>query len=67
MNKTYRAVIGAFPVGMFPTLRDVHFASEPESCALWVAHDLLQQNKWNIAEVSSLPQALFRISIYSLG
>jgi hypothetical protein len=43
--------MGAFPVGMFPTLRDVHFASEPESCALWVAHDLLQQKKWNLSEV----------------
>jgi hypothetical protein len=51
MNKTYRAVMGAFPPGMFPTLRDVHFASEPESCALWVVQDLMLKKKWTLSEV----------------
>lgn len=41
MNKTYRAVMGAFHSGMFPTLRNVSFASEPESWALYTIQDML--------------------------
>lgn len=42
MNKTYRAVMGAFHSGMFPKLRNVSFASEPESWALYTIQHLLQ-------------------------
>jgi hypothetical protein len=53
MNKTYRAVMGAFPYGMFPTLRDIYFTSEPESSALWVVQDLVAKESWKLRKVRS--------------
>ncbi|KUJ12158.1 uncharacterized protein LY89DRAFT_688619 [Mollisia scopiformis] len=41
MNKTFRAAMGAFHSGMFPTIRNVSFASEPESWALYTIQNLL--------------------------
>ncbi len=35
--------MGAFHLGMFPTLRSVSFASEPESWALYTIQDMLQK------------------------
>ncbi|KAI9777865.1 MAG: hypothetical protein M1839_008542 [Geoglossum umbratile] len=40
MNELFRAVVGAFPRGMFPTLRDIYFVPEPEACALYTIQDL---------------------------
>ncbi|KAI9786203.1 MAG: hypothetical protein M1839_007613 [Geoglossum umbratile] len=45
MNKTFRAVVGAFPQGMFPTLRDISFTSEPEACALYTIQDLITNDR----------------------
>jgi hypothetical protein len=44
MNKTYRAVIGAFPKAIFPTLRDISFTSEPEAWALYTVQDMLKND-----------------------
>ncbi|KAI0127153.1 hypothetical protein BJ170DRAFT_363890 [Xylariales sp. AK1849] len=44
MNKTFRAVRGALPRRMFPTLRDISFTPEPEACALYTVQDLLVQD-----------------------
>ena len=51
MNKTYRAVMGAFPSGRFPTLRDIYFTSEPEASALWVVQDLVAKENWKLHKV----------------
>ncbi|KAI9868849.1 MAG: hypothetical protein M1813_004700 [Trichoglossum hirsutum] len=45
INKTFRAVLGAFHGGMFPTLRDFYFTSEPEACALYTAQDLVKKDR----------------------
>ncbi|KAF2813601.1 uncharacterized protein BDZ99DRAFT_568759 [Mytilinidion resinicola] len=41
MNKTFRAITGAFQKGMFKTLRDIYFSTEPEACALNTIQELL--------------------------
>ncbi|CZR58710.1 uncharacterized protein PAC_08602 [Phialocephala subalpina] len=40
MNKFYRAVRGAFPDAMFPTLRNISFVSEFESWILYTVQDM---------------------------
>jgi hypothetical protein len=55
MNKTFRAVMGAFPPGMFPTLRDVSFISEPEACALYTIQDMLKKNLTTLIKVRLPP------------
>jgi len=44
MNNLFRAVVGAFPEGMFPTLRDIYFVPEPEACALYIVQDLIMES-----------------------
>jgi hypothetical protein len=48
MNKTYRAVTGAFRKGMYPTLRDIYFSTEPEACALNTVSELLAQDRHSL-------------------
>ena len=48
MNKTYRAVTGAFRNAMYPTLRDIYFSTEPEACALNTVSELLAQDRHSL-------------------
>jgi hypothetical protein len=60
MNKTYRAVVGAFAKGMFPTLRDISFASEPEAWALYIVQDLVKKGHDILIPVSIHPECTIR-------
>jgi hypothetical protein len=44
MNKTFRAVAGAFHKGMFPKLRGISLTPEPEACALYTVQDMLMKD-----------------------
>ncbi|KAF2866044.1 hypothetical protein BDV95DRAFT_584773 [Massariosphaeria phaeospora] len=43
VNKTYRAVMAAFPKLMYGNVRDVYMTTEPEACALYTVTELLAE------------------------
>ncbi|KAK5653400.1 hypothetical protein OQA88_8885 [Cercophora sp. LCS_1] len=47
LNKTYRAVTGAFSKKMFPTRRNIYLVPEPEACAVFTVQDMLNNSGSN--------------------
>jgi hypothetical protein len=45
MNKTFKAVRGAFSKELFPTREHIYAVSEPEACALFTAQDLIHKER----------------------
>ena len=41
LNRTFRAVTGAFNHKMFKTRRDIYFVPEPEACAVFTLQDMI--------------------------